>query len=214
MPNKIDLTGRVFGRLTALHRGENYKLKTTWVCRCECGNIKTINYQNLIVGGSTSCGCFHNEMLSKKMTIHGNAKNGRISHEFRIWANIKNRCENENHPRYKSYGGRGIIVCESWSSSFQNFINDMGKIPSEKHSIERVDNDGNYEPSNCKWATIYEQSRNKRSNVWIEYNGIKKITADWATEIGITPQHLRALLRYKPFQEIHLKYKKIEKSYS
>lgn len=206
----IDLTGRVFGRLTVLYRGENYKLKTTWVCKCECGNEKTVNYQNLIVGTSTSCGCFHKELLLKRITIHGNARRGRISSEFSIWSGMKDRCENERSEFYNRYGGRGISVCERWSISFENFLADMGKRSSKKHSIDRINNDGNYEPSNCRWATNLEQSRNRRNNVWIEYKGEKKIMTDVAKDLGVTPEHLRALLKYKTLDEtlLHIKIKK------
>lgn len=116
--------------------------------------------------------------------------------EYHAWANIKTRCYNKNSPDYKDYGERGIVMCERWRNSFALFLEDMGLKPSKNHSIDRFpNNDGNYEPGNCRWATPIEQSRNTRNNVWIEFNGENKLLKDWAALFNINPQKIRELLR-------------------
>lgn len=156
--------------------------------KCFCGKI----FERVIISVKrrirtnriVSCGCGMG-VLGKK---HGySSRGGGKRLEYRIWCAMKARCSNHNNDRYHRYGGRGIKVCERWNV-FENFIADMKDAPSEKHSIDRINNDGNYEPSNCRWATIYEQSNNKISNVFIEYNGERLTTAQWARKIGI-PQH-------------------------
>ena len=108
------------------------------------------------------------------------------SDEYGIWSDIKTRCTNKNHRGYKNYGGRGVNVCDRWKNSFENFYSDMGPRPSKCHSIDRIDNSGNYEKSNCKWATSLEQGKNKRNNVKININGVVKTQAEWARESGIS----------------------------
>jgi hypothetical protein len=111
--------------------------------------------------------------------------------EYNVWGVMKNRCLSKKNKNYKHYGGRGIKICKRWLK-FENFISDMGRRPSSKHSIDRFPNkDGDYEPSNCRWATVNQQLRNHRRNVWIEHNGIKMIRADWAAKLGISSSTLK-----------------------
>lgn len=108
------------------------------------------------------------------------------SDEYGIWTDIKTRCTNSKSWSYKNYGGRGIVVCDRWKTSFLSFYSDMGPRPSKDHSIERIDNSGNYEKSNCKWATSLEQGKNKRNNVKININGVVKTQAEWSRESGVS----------------------------
>lgn len=115
--------------------------------------------------------------------VHGDAKP--ITKEYRTWRNVKSRCRRPGDSRYHRYGGRGIQMCDRWADSYVNFLSDMGRAPSKNHSIERIDNDGDYEPSNCKWATNEEQNKNKKSTIVVEYKGIKKTLADHCRDLNL-----------------------------
>ena len=156
--------------------------------RCRCGVSFIAEIKKIKSGHTSSCGC----LLINTITKHGYARNGGKSRrEYSSWQHMRARCLDVNNCQYHNYGGRGIKVCDRWVNSFNNFILDMGEAPSIKHSLDRFPNkDGDYEPSNCRWATDLEQSRNKRTNRWIEYNGEKMILQDWAIKIGIKPNTL------------------------
>lgn len=146
-------SGERFGYLETI---KLWKIKYTWICRCDCGNTKIISQGNLRAGTTRSCGrqCKKKEILRIRYFT-----------EYQCWQNLKGRCLNKNVKNYPSYGGRGIKVCERWMNSFKNFLDDMGSKPSKSHSIDRVNNDGNYEPNNCRWATSKEQAGNKRNMI-------------------------------------------------
>jgi len=129
-------------------------------------------------------------MRIKNNTTHGATVGGTTTPEFRTWCHIRSRCLNPNNKFYSDYGGRGITVCQRWLDAFENFLADMGPRPSVKHSIDRIDNDGNYEPGNCRWATISEQARNTRQNRNIEFNGSTVCVTDLARMHGIDPRTL------------------------
>lgn len=122
------------------------------------------------------------------VTRHGDSSGGSISAEYETWSGMKNRCISPNDISYPNYGGRGIAVCDRWRDSFESFLADMGRRPSPNHSIDRIDNTGNYEPGNVRWATRTEQQRNLRSNRLLTFNGETRCMADWAGETGLSPQ--------------------------
>lgn len=158
----IDLTGEKIGKLTVLKESERRGGSRVWLCVCECGNTTEVRQGKLRGKETKSCGCLRN----KDKITHGKTD----SKEYYAWKNMLNRCNRPMTRGYKHYGGRGIKVCERWND-FNKFIKDMGDKPSNKHSIERKDTNGNYEPSNCLWADIKAQSRNKRTTRMVYYKG-------------------------------------------
>lgn len=126
---------------------------------------------------------------------HGYKTAGKYSPEYSIWMNMRSRCGNPKNNRYVNYGARGIRVCDRWDADFLNFLADMGRRPSDQHSIDRIDNDGNYEPSNCKWSTRAEQCRNRTTSRFIEFQGQVKTLAEWAAENKLTTQTLHQRLK-------------------
>ena len=160
MSKFIDLTGQRFGRLIVKERVNNDKGgNTCWLCECDCGKGKKIQGVSLKFGLTQSCGCLQKERVRDANLKHGHAKANMYSKIYRIWGSIIQRCNNPNNSDYKYYGGRGIKVCKRWDK-FENFLKDMGEKP-EGLSIDRKDNDGNYEPSNVRFVTIQENLKNK-----------------------------------------------------
>lgn len=203
---KVDLVGRRFERLLVLKESFTSKHGCIyWDCVCDCGKEKTINGDNIKSGQTKSCGCLSIEMTIERSTIHGHAKRNRHEPEFDAWQAMIERCyNNKNTAVYKNYGGRGIKVCERWLHSFENFFEDMGKRPSDKHSLDRhPNNDGDYEPINCRWATQKEQTSNTRRNRWIEYNGERHILQEWANILGVDRRQINAMMRIKSFNEVY-----------
>lgn len=161
MPRKlIDIQYQKFGKLTVLKRSETNNKK--WLCKCECGVEKEFYSNNLRSGDSKSCGCEKRRKLTNRNTKHGQAVKGKVSNEYYIWETMKQRCYNTKSNDYCRYGKRGITVCDEWLNSFEQFYLDMGPQPFKGASIDRIDNKGNYELSNCRWASYTIQARNTR----------------------------------------------------
>lgn len=179
----MNLVGQVFGKLTVevldhIKRGNYF-----WLCRCECGNtcIKNTSHlkrTNFREGTEFNCGCFNN------LIKHGHCKDRVNSTTYGVWKAMVQRCTNSKNTQYSDYGGRDIKVCPEWIKSFENFLADMGEKP-EGLSLDRINNNGNYCKSNCRWATYAEQARNKRTNRLITYKDETKCLEDWSISFGI-----------------------------
>lgn len=161
MTIRLDLTNQRFGRLIAIAPGP--AKSKSWRCRCDCGTVRDFRMTHLRSGHTKSCGCLHRELFAQLKTRHGDCKRrSPTSSEYYSWLAMKSRCGNPKTDKYHYYGGRGISVCERWRNDFTAFLADMGRKPSSRHSIDRINNDGNYEPGNCRWATTGEQKLNCR----------------------------------------------------
>jgi hypothetical protein len=182
-----DITGKTFGRLTAIAPvGKSPGGHIKWLCICDCGTESVAEAGNL-KRRTRSCGCLGTEMSSKRNTTHGMA--GRP--EYNSWASLRSRCLSKTDPGYSYYGGRGIKICDRWVDSFENFYADMGARPSTKHSIDRINNEEGYSKRNCRWATRKEQARNKRNNVILTFNGKTLCAPDWERKTGIRATIIR-----------------------
>lgn len=184
MPPALELRGRTFGQLVALRSIHLIKTRRTgWYCECwECGAGHIVATDALMSGEATGRGCH----LDPARFSEG----CKTTRTYRIWRKMRERCRKSDAPSFRHYGGRGITVCDRWQE-FRCFVADMGPCPSSRHSIERKDNNGNYEPTNCKWATQAEQNRNKRNIKLIEHNGRAMCLTDWSKQTGISVPALR-----------------------
>lgn len=190
MPKFIDISNKKFGMLTAIrvsHRRNGY---IYWLWKCDCGRDYIQLPGNVKSGNTRSCGCNRIYSTAEARKTHGMSK----SNTYRIWWGILCRCQNENYHAYKQYGGRGIKVCDRWNI-FENFLEDMGERPSKELSIDRIDGSGDYEPSNCRWATRTQQQRNVKSNRMITVKGVTKCISEWAEITGIKKGTISTRLR-------------------
>lgn len=167
--------GQKFGRWIVVRELPPRKGHRVFECQCECGVVGTVHLSALRSGLSGSCGCLRKEVV----TTHGASWKENQTSEYRTWVEMRARCRSKR----KNYGGRGIKVCREWDDSFECFLRDMGPKPPNT-SIDRINNDGNYEPGNCRWATMRQQLRNTRKNVWVWWKGHRVLLVDAAKESG------------------------------
>jgi hypothetical protein len=191
---RIDLTGRLFGRLTVKSRIVPPKGRTLFVCACECGKEVTLNGSDLQTGNTTSCGCLRDDKIAKVNYKHGAASCNDLTGAYRSWRTMKDRCYNEDNNRFYAYGARGIQVCDRWRDSFENFFADMGERP-DGYTLDRIDVNADYSPENCRWASVLEQARNQRTNVWYQVGDERMIQADVARALGIHPSQVLGMRR-------------------
>jgi hypothetical protein len=188
---KNNLISQTFNQLTVIaDGGRDSKSNVLWLCKCSCGGKALANAYDLRKGRVKSCGCL------PKNQKHGMARKGKSrSTEYSIWSEIIQRCLNPNHKSFKHYGGRGISIAPSWKE-FINFYSDMGPRPNGC-SIDRIDNNLGYTPSNCRWANTTQQSRNRRTNIVITLNNEQKILKDWLDELGVNIGSIHYRIRNK-----------------
>lgn len=186
----IDLAAQRFGRLVVIQRAKNLSGRNAaWACKCDCGNETTVLSSSLLRGITKSCGCLRHD------TASGFKHGGSRLAEYGVWQQMLRRCDLPTHERYADYGGRGIHVCDRWRVDFAAFLADMGRRPSRRHSLERENNDGNYEPGNVRWALAKDQARNRRTNRTILLDGATVTIAEAAERTGMhySSVHRRAL---------------------
>lgn len=192
----IQMAGRTFGRWQVLDAvGRDSCRAVTWRCRCACGAERVLAGKLLRRAESRSCGCLKQEAAVARATRHGHSARGTKTPEYHAWGDMLRRCYRPDAPNYKNYGARGIRVCEQWRGSFAAFLADVGPRPTPKHTLDRIDNAGSYEPGNCRWATRAEQARNRRNNRLVTIGGRTLCLADWAAEVGAPVRTLASRLR-------------------
>lgn len=199
MAKRIDYKawiGNRYGRLVVVGMTECQSRATDrrpwWMCRCDCGNLFAAICRDVRSGNTKSCGCLRKDHPNS-MT-HGHSPRSGWSGTYKSWSLMMDRCRNPVCPHFSNYGGRGIRVCERWHS-FENFLADMGDRP-PKMSIDRIDNERGYEPGNCRWATVAEQSRNRRNVIMFEHNGQRLCVAEWEREWGFPRDRVTDRLRH------------------
>lgn len=194
-----NLNGKQFARLTVI-RFDGYHphpcglRKAKWFCSCLCGKSVSVYASNLIRGTTGSCGCRTKEEIAKALTKHGCARADGATKEWRAWNSMKRRCWKKSDKRYGRYGGRGIAICDRWKM-FSFFLEDMGLAPAGNFTLGRIDNDGNYEPSNCRWETPTQQANNKCTSRFIEAFGKRQTLAEWSRYKGIDAETISARLK-------------------
>lgn len=204
-PRFKDISGQKYGRLTAVSFSHGSNNHSYWNWACDCGNQIITSSVHVKRGATKSCGCLNKESAQARFFKHG-LKNTR---EYNSWRAAKNRCYQPTGIGYKNYGGRGIVMCEEWKDSFNQFLEDMGPCP-EGMTLERLDTNGPYSPQNCAWKSRKEQARNKRYNLKIKHEGKEILLVELAEQLGIsygallhrhkTGLDLTAPPRYKPFR--------------
>ena len=187
---KKNLKGQKFSYLTVVKEvGSNKNGRTIWLCRCDCGNYHETLGKYLLDGSTTSCGCRRAKILSdttKRQTTH-NKSNTRL---YRIWAAMRKRCRNINDSEYKNYGERGISICSEWDNFTTFYEWAMANGYADNLTIDRINNDGNYEPNNCRWVSYKVQANNTRANHYITYNDETLTLQEWAEKVGISEKTL------------------------
>ncbi len=191
MPAKVELLGKVFGKLTVIsENGKDLQGAYLWRCQCECGKETVVRSWSLRAGDTKSCGCLAATINGNRLRTHGMVK----TKLYERWAAMKNRCLTKSCSGYENYGGRGIKVCTRWYI-FESFLSDMGPSFRPELQLERKDNNGNYEPSNCIWVNRYVQSRNRRTNHILKIKGVSKTVTEWSEKSGVKLQTILRRIR-------------------
>lgn len=176
-----NLIGKRFGKLVVTSQAKRGRWGSMWAVRCDCGASKVVLGSNIRHGKTMSCGCLQKQATKKASTTHGKL----CTKEWNAWNSAKQRCCNPNLRNFHNYGGRGIKMCLRWLSSPEVFLDDMGKCPAN-FSLDRIDPNGNYEPSNCRWADINTQANNRRTNHRLTLNGVTKSITQWSEVLGLS----------------------------
>lgn len=193
MSRMIDITGKRFGRIVAIEPSKEIATNKSkkWICKCDCGTVKEIRSSDLRFGKVTSCGCWKDEKTSKRFKTHGKS-NTLI---YNIWTSMKGRCYRKTSKDYPNYGGRGIRICDEWKDSFMNFYNwSVANGYEERLTIDRIDPNGNYEPSNCRWIENEKQALNRRNSKYYEYDGLSLSAREWSEKLNINYNTMRDYL--------------------
>lgn len=197
MPKRIEIyTGQQFGRLTYLGEAGLKNNRRICLFACDCGKTTKAGLHDVRNGHTRSCGCYHNEIRSIVCLTHGHTANRRSTPEYRAWKAMKARCFDPNNISYKNYGARGVTVCEEWLNDYPSFLKEIGRRPSKNHSVDRINNNGNYEPGNVRWATRKEQRRNSDRIHPVTINGVTKIICDWAAVSGVPEESISSRIRH------------------
>lgn len=197
-----DLTGKKFGKLEVIGVHDTGSRKTYYVCQCDCGNIKVVRADALISGATKSCGCIKKEHDKINLTAnHKHKMSGTRIYE--TWQDMKRRCYNKQNARYDRYGGRGITVCDEWLNNFQSFYDwAISNGYSDDLTIDRIDNDGNYEPSNCRWSNVKEQCNNRGSNINITIGNATKSLMCWCEIFNVDYKKVHARYQRNGYEGI------------
>ena len=188
MPKRLELTGQRFGKLTVIRRSHQDQWQAwVWACQCDCGTEVPVRGATLKAGSTAACASC---AAVERNTTHGQSR----TPLYARWRAMIERTRNSNSDEFRNYGGRGISVCERWSS-FENFASDMGPTFRPELTLDRLDVDGNYEPDNCRWATQRDQQRNKRTNHVVTWRGRSLVVTDWAELLGLNPNTVVHRLR-------------------
>ena len=189
MSRPLDLTGHRFGRLVVIERFLNSKSgKAKWRCKCDCGNETIVFSTSLVRGLTHSCGCLNREVTMERFSTHRQSE----SRLYETWSGMKKRCYNPNSKSFSAYGGRGISICEEWLSNFANFkewAENNGY--DDSLTLDRINNDGDYTPTNCRWVTPREQALNTSRNHMVAIDGITKPRNEWSRLHGVNPKTVR-----------------------
>lgn len=185
MGKYADIRNKRFGKLVVKELiGKNKHNKAMWLCVCDCGNNHVSTTSDLLSNKCMSCGCYKREKTIANNTTH-NMSGTRL---YCIWSNMLQRCYNVNHPQYKNYGARGIVVCDEWKNDFECFFDwSMSNGYDKRLTIDRIDNNGMYEPNNCRWITQHQQSFNRRTNRLLKHNGETRSVTEWCTILNLPP---------------------------
>ena len=194
---KSNLIGKRFGRLTVIEKSDIKKRQLyCWVCKCDCGNFKIVDTSSLTNGHTKSCGCMHGEYLADLKRTHGESK----TRLYKEWQDIKARCHNPNNKFYHIYGGKGVRVCDEWKESYESFRDwAIATGYNDNLTIDRIDVDGNYEPTNCRWVDLYVQANNRSNTHYVTYHGETDSLDNMCRKLNVSSKAIRQRMRRRNF---------------